>query len=81
MGSLFSFLQFLASPVLGALSDVYGRKSILLFSMASLISLLFMCNGSVGGSLMVLSNFRWVLAFLMVSGHTQETSQYLSWRE
>ncbi|XP_028391458.1 major facilitator superfamily domain-containing protein 10-like [Dendronephthya gigantea] len=33
VGSLFSFLQFLASPVLGALSDVYGRKSILLFSM------------------------------------------------
>ncbi|XP_076039721.1 major facilitator superfamily domain-containing protein rtet [Oratosquilla oratoria] len=29
LGSLFSFLQFLSSPVTGALSDVYGRKPVL----------------------------------------------------
>lgn len=28
LGSLFSFLQFLSSPITGALSDVYGRKPI-----------------------------------------------------
>lgn len=33
IGSLFSFLQFIASPVIGALSDVYGRKSIIILSM------------------------------------------------
>ncbi|KAK0397391.1 hypothetical protein QR680_002110 [Steinernema hermaphroditum] len=32
LGSLFSALQFVSSPILGALSDVYGRKSILLIS-------------------------------------------------
>lgn len=31
LGSMFSFLQFAASPIVGALSDVYGRKSIMLF--------------------------------------------------
>ncbi|MCL4137032.1 UNVERIFIED_CONTAM: hypothetical protein GTU68_049449, partial [Idotea baltica] len=30
LGSMFSLLQFLSSPVCGALSDIYGRKPILL---------------------------------------------------
>ncbi|XP_071168317.1 major facilitator superfamily domain-containing protein 10-like [Mytilus edulis] len=34
IGSLFSFLQFLASPIVGATSDVYGRKPVLLLSLA-----------------------------------------------
>ncbi|GAB6018428.1 hypothetical protein CHUAL_000138 [Chamberlinius hualienensis] len=34
IGSLYSFLQFLASPVIGSLSDVYGRRPILLICMA-----------------------------------------------
>jgi MFS family permease len=33
LGSLFSFLQFIASPVIGRLSDRYGRKKVLLWSM------------------------------------------------
>ncbi|KAJ8316866.1 hypothetical protein KUTeg_004770 [Tegillarca granosa] len=33
IGSLFSFLQFLASPVVGAASDVYGRRPVLIVSM------------------------------------------------
>ncbi|KAJ3076435.1 hypothetical protein HDU98_003299 [Podochytrium sp. JEL0797] len=33
IGSLFSFLQFVSSPVIGSLSDKYGRKNVLLMSM------------------------------------------------
>nr|CAD2204872.1 unnamed protein product [Meloidogyne enterolobii] len=42
LGSLFSFLQFLSSPIFGAFSDKYGRKPLLLFAVfGSLISYLF----------------------------------------
>ncbi|KAH7105596.1 MFS, DHA1 sub-family [Auriculariales sp. MPI-PUGE-AT-0066] len=34
MGSLFSTLQFIVSPFIGSLSDTYGRKTILLATMA-----------------------------------------------
>ncbi|KAK6108049.1 Major Facilitator Superfamily protein [Brugia pahangi] len=34
LGSLYCLLQFLSSPLLGALSDIYGRKPILLLSIA-----------------------------------------------
>lgn len=30
LGSMFSFLQFIASPLVGGLSDVYGRKPVML---------------------------------------------------
>ena len=33
LGSLFSFLQFLTSPLLGATSDIYGRKRVLILCM------------------------------------------------
>ncbi|KAK7068828.1 Major facilitator superfamily domain-containing protein 10 [Halocaridina rubra] len=33
LGSLFSFLQFLSSPITGALSDVYGRKPIFVLTL------------------------------------------------
>lgn len=33
LGSLFSLLQFVSSPIIGAFSDVYGRKKILILSM------------------------------------------------
>ena len=33
LGSLFSFLQFLSSPVIGRLSDKYGRRTTLLLTM------------------------------------------------
>ncbi|ELU06772.1 hypothetical protein CAPTEDRAFT_171281 [Capitella teleta] len=32
IGSMFSFLQFLASPLMGAMSDVYGRRPVVLLS-------------------------------------------------
>ncbi|CAD5113289.1 DgyrCDS2466 [Dimorphilus gyrociliatus] len=33
LGSIFSLMQFLSSPLIGALSDVYGRKRVLLLTM------------------------------------------------
>lgn len=36
LGALFSFLQYLSSPILGALSDVYGRKQLLILTMVRL---------------------------------------------
>lgn len=38
LGSMFSFLQFLASPIVGGLSDCYGRKPVLLVCLVSLRS-------------------------------------------
>ena len=35
LGSMFSFLQFVISPIAGGLSDYYGRKPVLLFSLVS----------------------------------------------
>lgn len=36
LGSMFSYLQFVASPVVGGLSDVYGRKAVLLTCLVSI---------------------------------------------
>ena len=36
LGSMFSFLQFLVSPLIGGLSDVYGRKPILLICLVNI---------------------------------------------
>ncbi|XP_038071070.1 major facilitator superfamily domain-containing protein 10-like [Patiria miniata] len=36
IGSLFSFLQFIASPVIGAASDVYGRRPLMLLTMTGI---------------------------------------------
>lgn len=36
LGSIFSFLQFLASPVIGGLSDRFGRRPLLLISTAGI---------------------------------------------
>ncbi|KAL9636117.1 MAG: hypothetical protein Q9164_003022 [Protoblastenia rupestris] len=38
LGSLFSFLQAMASPIIGTLSDKYGRRTALLWSMAGNIA-------------------------------------------
>lgn len=42
VGSLFSFLQFLSSPIIGKLSDQYGRRNVLLFSMVHLLNCIYM---------------------------------------
>ncbi|KAJ1525797.1 hypothetical protein ONE63_009000 [Megalurothrips usitatus] len=38
LGSMFSFLQFVASPVVGGFSDVYGRKAVLLTCLVGIAS-------------------------------------------
>ena len=38
LGSWFSFLQFISSPFLGAMSDKFGRKSILLMAMSGSVA-------------------------------------------
>lgn len=35
LGSMYSFLQFVASPLMGGLSDVYGRKPVMLVCLVS----------------------------------------------
>ncbi|TPX58234.1 hypothetical protein PhCBS80983_g03269 [Powellomyces hirtus] len=60
LGSLFSFLQFVSSPVIGSLSDRFGRRTVLLASMlGNALSMLlwifsesfgvFVCSRIVGG--------------------------------
>lgn len=50
LASLFSLCQFIISPRMGALSDKYGRRNVLLASMVgNLVSaLLWVCSGSFG---------------------------------
>lgn len=38
LGSMFSFLQFVVSPIAGGLSDYYGRKPILMLSLFGIMS-------------------------------------------
>jgi MFS family permease len=35
IGSLFSLLQFVSSTLFGAISDIYGRKSVLILALVS----------------------------------------------
>lgn len=57
LGSMFSFLQFLVSPIAGGLSDYYGRKPILLLSLFGIMSSygLWAVSGNFG--LFVLARF------------------------
>ncbi|XP_019872376.1 major facilitator superfamily domain-containing protein 10 [Aethina tumida] len=38
LGSMFSFLQFIASPIVGAISDVIGRKTVMIMCMIGISS-------------------------------------------
>lgn len=57
LGSMFSFLQFVVSPIAGGLSDYYGRKPILLASLFGIMSSygLWALSGNFG--LFVLARF------------------------
>lgn len=56
LGSWFSFLQFISSPFLGALSDRFGRKSVLLMAMSgSVVSYAIWFTASSNFALFVLS--------------------------
>lgn len=60
--SVYAFCQFLASPGLGALSDLWGRRPILLISLfGSVIGYLFL---ALGGS------FAWILVGRIIDGLT-----------
>lgn len=37
LGSMFSFLQYVASPIVGGLSDVYGRKPLMIICTVKII--------------------------------------------
>lgn len=64
-GAIFALMQFFASPVLGALSDRFGRRPVLLLSMAGLgIDYLFMA---------IAPNLAWLFVGRMISGVTSAT--------
>ena len=71
LGSLYSFLQFLTSPLLGASSDVYGRKPLLLLTMVQLC---------VPCQLLILHPVcRWECCCLTLSGLSPTTLDCLWW--
>ncbi|XP_060537337.1 major facilitator superfamily domain-containing protein 10 isoform X2 [Cylas formicarius] len=37
LGSMFSFLQFVASPIVGGISDIVGRKPVMIFCLGGLV--------------------------------------------
>ncbi|XP_014484894.1 PREDICTED: major facilitator superfamily domain-containing protein 10 [Dinoponera quadriceps] len=57
LGSMYSFLQFLGSPIIGALSDIYGRKPLMLLCLTgvSLSYLLWAFSANFG--IFVLARF------------------------
>ncbi|KAG5313372.1 PREDICTED: major facilitator superfamily domain-containing protein 10 isoform X1 [Acromyrmex echinatior] len=57
LGSMYSFLQFLGSPIIGALSDIYGRKPLMLLCLIgiSLSYLLWALSANFG--IFVLARF------------------------
>jgi DHA1 family tetracycline resistance protein-like MFS transporter len=64
-GAIWALMQFFASPVLGALSDRFGRRPVLLLSMAGLgLDYLFMA---------VAPNLAWLFVGRMISGVTSAT--------
>jgi MFS family permease len=66
-GSLFSLLQALAGPFVGRLSDVYGRRRVMLFSMAGNILSVSLWVGA--------TDFRTFLASRIVGGLTEGNVQ------
>lgn len=57
LGSMFSFLQFVVSPIAGGLSDYYGRKRILLISLLGIMSSYGLWALSSNFGLFVLARF------------------------
>ena len=62
LGMTFGLMQFLCSPLLGALSDRFGRRPVLLIGIAGL------CVSFLGGALA--PTLGWLLASRVVSGAT-----------
>ncbi|EDW84552.1 uncharacterized protein Dwil_GK14183 [Drosophila willistoni] len=57
LGSMFSFLQFLASPIVGGLSDYYGRKPVLLVCASGIAASYLIWALSSNFALFVLARF------------------------
>lgn len=57
LGSMFSYLQFVASPVVGGLSDVYGRKPVLMTCLIGIASSYVLWAVSHSFLLFVLARF------------------------
>ena len=67
--------QYLASPIIGGLSDRYGRKPLLLMSTVGMILYYSIVTSTVN------SLFFQVSHSLTCFGCSPPTSQYLSWLE
>ena len=67
LGSLFSFLQAIASPIIGSFSDKYGRRTALLWSMAGNIASVALW--------VVATDFRTFLASRVVGGLSEGNVQ------
>ena len=67
LGSLFSLLQAIASPIIGSLSDKYGRRTALLWSMAG--------NIASVGLWVAATDFRTFLASRVVGGLSEGNVQ------
>lgn len=67
LGSLFSFLQAIASPIIGTLSDKYGRRTALLWSMAGNIASVALWVAAI--------DFRTFLASRVVGGLSEGNVQ------
>uniref|UniRef100_A0A336KJD8 CSON011760 protein n=1 Tax=Culicoides sonorensis TaxID=179676 RepID=A0A336KJD8_CULSO len=57
LGSMFSFLQFIASPIVGALSDVYGRKLLLILCAIGITSSYLLWAYSKNFGMFVIARF------------------------
>ncbi|XP_055371701.1 major facilitator superfamily domain-containing protein 10 [Condylostylus longicornis] len=57
LGSMFSFLQFLVSPIVGALSDVFGRKKMMLLCALGIAFSYFIWAISHNFAIFVLARF------------------------
>ncbi|XP_076165230.1 major facilitator superfamily domain-containing protein rtet isoform X2 [Ptiloglossa arizonensis] len=57
LGSMYSFLQFLGSPIVGALSDIYGRKPLMLFCLTGITLSYLLWAVSFNFTIFVLARF------------------------
>lgn len=78
LGSMFSFLQFVISPIMGGLSDYYGRKPIILLSLVS--SDIHDCCGPFVTHLYAYSN-RLASRAHMSCGHFRRTFSFSCWHD
>eukprot|EP00842_Homolaphlyctis_polyrhiza_P000275 jgi/Hompol1/1248/HPOL_001764-RA len=88
LGSMFSLLQFISSPIIGKLSDQYGRRNVLLLSMIgnAISTLLWIFSGSfpvfvmsriVGG--LTEGNVQMSIAIISDITPPSERSKNLAW--